>query len=196
MTSGGLSSPVRDLIQSNYVFLLIDSLHAPLRPAFLPVFNHPPITHTLPRCSFGHPSAHPLCHNICSHLLHPHNLRHLYASRGVVRGDFPPARLVSFLSPRHRQSLISHRTSLRRAPLGKERHRIRMATLGQRPRLTSNLKQLDRMAQLYRRSLHRGSTISLSVTLTASPDSAPFFPIHPHLRHPTILWHSAHPPFL
>lgn len=176
--------------------LLIGSLHRPLRLAILPLFNHPPVAYPLPRCSIGHSSAHPLCLSICLYLLPPHYLCHLNASKGVIRRDFSPVRLVSFLSPRHRQGLISHRTSLRRAPLRKEHHRVRMATLGERKRLTGNLEQLDRMAQLHRWSVHGGIAISLPFTLSAPPDSAPFFPIHPHLRDPTILWHSAHPPLL
>lgn len=178
------------------MFLRIGSLHRPLRLAFLSLFNHPPVTYPLSRCSFRHSSAHPLCHRIRLHLLRPHNLRHLYASRGVILGNNSPTRLVSFLSPRYPQSLISHRTSLRWAPLRKGRHRIRVATLGQRTRLTRNLEQLDRMAQLHRRSVHRGSAVSLSFTVSAPTDSAPFFPNHSHIRDPTILWHSAHPPFL
>lgn len=121
--------------QSNCWSPLIGSLHAPLRLAFLPFFNHPPITDPLPRRSFGHSSAHPLCHGVCLDLLGPHLLRHLYASRGVLLGRLSPTWLVSVLSCRYRQGSSSHRTSLRRAPLRKGRRRIRMATLGQRSRL-------------------------------------------------------------
>lgn len=194
---GGLSYAFLGVTsQSNHFFLLIGSLHPPLRLAFLPLFNQPPLTYPVPRRSFCHSSAHPLCHSVCLHLLRHHDLRHLYASRGVILGNSSPARLVSFLSPRHRQGLISHRTSLRRAPLRKGHRRIRVAKLDQRTRFAGILEQLDRMAQLHRRSIHRGSAVSLSFTLSAPPDSAPFFPIRPHLRNPTILWHSAHPPFL
>ena len=124
------------LSHSNSVFLLIGSLHRPLRLAFLPLFNHPPITYPLPRCSIGHSSAHPLCHRIRLHLLRLHDLPNLYASRGIILGNSSPARLASFLSLRHRQGLISHGASLRRAPLRQGHHRIRMATLGQRTRFT------------------------------------------------------------
>ena len=107
----------RDIIQSNHFFLPIASLHCPLRLALLSLFNHPPITDPVPRCSFGYSSAHPLRHSIRLHLLPSHNLRHLYARRIVLLGNLSPTRLVSFFSPRHRQGLISHRTSLRWTPL-------------------------------------------------------------------------------
>ena len=106
-----------DISQSNHLFLPIGSLHAPLRLALLPLFNHPAITDPLSRRSFGHSSAHPLCHSIRFHLLPSYNLRHLHASRAVVLGNLSPTRLVSLFSPRYRQGSISHRTSLRRASL-------------------------------------------------------------------------------
>ena len=182
--------------QSDLYFLPIGGLHASLRLAFLPVFHHPPITYPLPRCSVGHSSPHPLCHSFCLHLLRYYHLCRLYTRRAVVLGNVSSTRLVSFLSPRHRQGLVSHRPSLRRASLRERSHRIRMEILGSWSALTRNLEQLDRMAQLHRRPLYRGSVVSLASTLSPPPDSASFFPIHTDLRNPTLLWHSAHPPFL
>lgn len=119
---------------TNSFINLIGSLHAPLRLAFLPLLNHPPIPHPLPRCPFGHSSAHSLCLCLGFHLLPPYHLPHLYPSKFVLQGNLSPVRLVSFLHPRHRKGPFSHRTSLRRAHLRERRHRIRMATLDQRTR--------------------------------------------------------------